>query len=112
MKLIWKGAAALALTVAGLGAASVPAQAQYYGGNGYGWRGDRWDNRCCDNRRRWEDRRRWERRHWRSNWRGDRGYHRGYRGYDRGYYGYRQRCWTEWAYNPYRDRNVRVRVCR
>lgn len=111
MKLIWKGAAALALTVAGLGAASVPAQAQHYG-NGYGWRGDRWDNRGWDNRRRWEDRRRWERRHWRSNWRGDRGYHRGYRGYDRGYHGYRQRCWTEWAYNPYRDRNVRVRVCR
>jgi hypothetical protein len=95
MTLFWKGAAALSLAVAGLGAAAVPAQAQYYGGYGSnyrdGWRGDRGDR--WDNRRGWRDNRR--------GWRG----HQSYRGH-------RQRCWTEWRYSHYRDRRVRVRVCR
>lgn len=101
MKILWKGAAVLGLAVAGISAAA-PAQAQYYRGDyGYrdGWRGDRdWDRRWD---RRWDGRRDWrdDRRHWR----GDRRYWRGH---------YRQRCWTEWRYNPYRDRDVRVRICR
>ncbi len=73
MNIIWKGAAALGLTVAGLSMA-VPAQAQYHGG-------------------------------YRDGWRGDRGHHWNYRGY-------RQRCWTEWRYDYYRRRDVRVRICR
>ncbi|MFC3440345.1 hypothetical protein ACFOKF_03875 [Sphingobium rhizovicinum] len=100
MKLLWKGAAALSIAVAGLSAAAVPAQAH---DRGYGWRGDRdgrWDRRGWDNRR-WDDRR---------HWRGDRRDWRGYRGYYRT--GYRQRCWTEWRYDHYRDRDVRVRICR
>lgn len=49
-------------------------------------------------------------------------YDRGY--YDRGYYApppppvayeyrydYRPRCWTQWRWDPYWGRNVRVRVC-
>ncbi|KQM98688.1 hypothetical protein ASE85_12670 [Sphingobium sp. Leaf26] len=106
MKLFWKGAAALSLAITGLGAAAMPAQAQYYGGNG--WRGDRdrhWDRR--GDHRRWDNRRGDDRRHWRGNrgWRGDRGYYRSNAGY-------RTRCWTEWRYDYYRDRNVRVRICR
>jgi len=53
MNIIWKGAAALGLTVAGLSMA-VPAQAQYHGGYRDGWRGDRghhWNNGRWDNRR-------------------------------------------------------------
>lgn len=100
MNMFWKGAAALSLAITGLGAAAAPAQAQYYGG--HGWRGDRdrhWDNRRWDNRR-WDDRR-----HWRGgrDWRGYRGYYRS---------SYRPRCWTEWRYDYYRDRDVRVRICR
>ncbi|MDO7836958.1 hypothetical protein Q4610_18070 [Sphingobium sp. HBC34] len=105
MNLFWKGAAALSLTVAGLGAATVPAQAQYYGGGHHGWRDGRdgrWDDRRWDNRR-WDDRR---------HWRGDRRDWRGYRGYNRAHYRYRTRCWTEWRYDYYRDRDVRVRICR
>lgn len=100
MNIFWKGAAALTLAVTGIGAAAVPAQAQYYGGNG--WRGDR-DGRW-NNGRRWDDRRHWrgDRRDWRGN--------RGWRG--NGRYAYRQRCWTEWRYDYYRDRDVRVRICR
>lgn len=95
MNLFWKGAAALTLTVAGIGAAAVPAQAQYHGG--YGWRDGRdgrWDRR--GDHRRWNDRR-----HWRGDrhWRGPR-------------HAYRQRCWTQWRYDYYRHRDVRVRVCR
>lgn len=100
MNLFWKGAAALSLAITGLGAAAVPAQAQYYSGNG--WRGDRdrhWDR---GDRRRWDDRR---------HWRGGRDW-RGHRGYYRSNYRYRPRCWTEWRYDHYRDRDVRVRICR
>ena len=39
MTLFWKGAAALSLAIASLGAAATPAQAQYHGG--YGWRDGR-----------------------------------------------------------------------
>lgn len=103
MKLIWKGAAALGLAVAGMSAAA-PAQAQDYRyDRGYReWRGGRdWD-------RRWDGRRDW--RDDRGYWRGDR---RHWRQDRRAYYRHhRQRCWTEWRYNPYRDRNVRVRICR
>ena len=93
MNIVWKGAAMVSLAIAWLGAA-VPAQAQ-----GYGWRGDR-DYRS--DHRRWGNDRGWDnRRHWRGDrrdWRGNRGY--------------RQRCWTEWRYDRYRDRDVRVRICR
>ena len=109
MNLLWKGAAALSLAVAGLGAA-VPAQAQYHGGGHYGWRDGRegrWDNRRWDNRR-WDNRRWDDRRHWR----GDRRDWRGHHGYNRVHYRYRTRCWTEWRYDHYRDRDVRVRICR
>lgn len=103
MNIVWKGAAALGLAITALGATAAPAQAQYYGyGDNYGsrdgyreWRGDR------DGDRRWDNRR-----HWRGDrgaWRGDRRHH---------YRGYRQRCWTEWRYDYYRDRDVRVRICR
>jgi len=99
MNIFWKGAAAVSLAIAGM-AAAAPAQAQHHGGYRDGWRGDRdrgWDNRRWDGRR---DGRRWDgRRHWR----GDRGYYRA---------AYRPRCWTQWRYDYYRDRNVRVRVCR
>lgn len=99
MNIFWKGAAAVSLAIAGM-AAAAPAQAQHHGGYREGWRGDRdrgWDNRRWDGRR---DGRRWDgRRHWR----GDRGYYRA---------AYRPRCWTQWRYDYYRDRNVRVRVCR
>ncbi len=103
MNLFWKGAAALSLAITGLGAAAAPAQAQYYGGSG--WRGDRdgrWDNRRYDNRR-WDDRR---------HWRGDRRDWRGQRGHYRAAYRYRTRCWNEWRYDHYRNRDVRVRICR
>jgi hypothetical protein len=102
MKLFWKGAAALTLAITGLGAAAVPAQAQHYGGQG--WRGDRGHDR------RWNDHRRDDRR-W-NNRRGDRRDWRGYHGYNRPGYRNRARCWTQWRYDHYRDRNVRVRVCR
>ena len=98
MKLVWKAAALASLAIAGISAAA-PAQAQNYGG----WRGDRdyrrdyrSDHRRWDNNRRWDDRRHW--RGDRRDWRGNRGY--------------RQRCWTEWRYDRYRDRDVRVRICR
>ena len=100
MTILWKGAAALGLAIAALGATAAPAQVQYYGYGGRDgyreWRGDRdWD-------RRWDNRR-----HWRGDdrryWRGDRRHH---------YRHYRQRCWTEWRYDYYRDRDVRVRICR
>lgn len=90
MTLFWKSAAALGLAIASIGATAAPAEAQSWRGRD-GWRGDhgsRWDHG-----RRWDNRR---------EWRG----HRGYRG------GYRQRCWTEWRYSHYRDRRVRVRICR
>ncbi|WP_257540001.1 hypothetical protein [Sphingobium sp. CFD-1] len=94
MTLLWKGAAALGLAIASLGATSVPAQARDHSYRD-GWRGDR-DHRWND-RRHWRgDRRDWRRdRHYRANWRG-----------------YRQRCWTEWRYSYYADRRVRVRICR
>lgn len=98
MNILWKGAAVLGLTFTALGAATVPAQAQYYRYDG--WGGDReWRHRDGDHR--WEHRRHWrdDRRHWR----GDRRHY---------YRGYRQRCWTEWRYDYYRDRDVRVRICR
>lgn len=100
MKLFWKGAAVLSLAIAGIGATAVPAQAQYHGGNG--WRGDR--DRHFDRR---GDHRRWDNRRWndRRRWRGDRRDWRGHRGY-------RTRCWNEWRYDRYRDRRVRVRICR
>ncbi|MFD1105203.1 hypothetical protein [Sphingobium olei] len=105
MRLFWKGAAVLGIALAGIGSAAVPAQAQYYGGGWRDGRDGRWDNR------RWDDRRDWrgDRRHWRGDrygWRGDRHGWRGNR------YAYRQRCWTEWRYDYYRDRDVRVRICR
>lgn len=34
----------------------------------------------------------------------------GYYGYN-GYYDYRPACWTQWRWDPYWRRNVRVRVC-
>lgn len=99
MKLFWKGAAALGLSIAAMGATAAPAQAQYYRDGYREWRGDRHHDR------RWDDRR---------HWRGDRGYwrdnRRGWR--DNRSYRYRQRCWTEWRYDYYRDRDVRVRICR
>lgn len=92
MKILWKGVAALGISVAALGAMAAPAQAQYYRDGYREWRGDRnWD-------RRWDNRR---------HWRNDRGYWRDGRNYR-----YRQRCWTEWRYDYYRDRDVRVRICR
>ncbi|MDH2134302.1 hypothetical protein N5J77_24525 [Sphingobium yanoikuyae] len=91
MKFLWKSAAMLGLAMAGIAATSAPAQAQHYRSDG--WRGDR-DGR-------WDDHRRW---------RGDRRYYDGRRGYHRS--AYRQRCWDEWRYNAYRDRRVRVRICR
>ena len=33
----------------------------------------------------------------------------GYGGYDGGYY--EPRCWSQWRFDPYYGRNVRVRVC-
>lgn len=109
MNILWKGAAAVSLAIAGI-AAAAPAQAQYHGGYRDGWRGDRdrgWDNRRWDNRRwdnrRWDGRRDGRRWDGRRHWRGDRGYYRA---------AYRPRCWTQWRYDYYRDRNVRVRVCR
>ncbi|AOF96473.1 hypothetical protein OVY48_12635 [Sphingobium sp. SA2] len=104
MNILWKGAAAVSLAIAGI-AAAAPAQAQYHGGYRDGWRGDRdrgWDNRRWDNRR-WDGRRDGRRWDGRRHWRGDRGYYRA---------AYRPRCWTQWRYDYYRDRNVRVRVCR
>lgn len=104
MTTFWKGVAALSLAVTGLGAAATPVQAQYH--NGQGWRSDRdgrWDNRRWDNRR-WDDRRHW--RGDRRDWRGNRG------GYHRSAYRYRTRCWNQWRYDYYRDRNVLVRICR
>ena len=96
MKFLWKSAAMLGLAMAGIAATSAPAQAQHYRSDG--WRGDRdgrWDGRRHWDNRRWDDRRRC--------YDGRRGYHRS---------AYRQRCWDEWRYNAYRDRRVRVRVCR
>ena len=104
MRLFWKGAVVLSLAITGLGAAAVPAQAQYH--DRQGWRGDRdrhWDKR--GDHRRWDDRR-----YRRSDWRGDRRDWRGNRGHYR--QSYRTRCWNEWRYDRYRDRRVRVRICR
>lgn len=98
MNIFMKGAAAVGLTIAALGATAAPAQAQYRGGHyGYSdrdWRGgDRhWDRR--------------DGRHWRGE------YRRHWRDGRRNHYRYRQRCWTEWRYDYYRDRDVRVRICR
>ncbi len=97
MKLIWKSAAAALIAVSSLTAVATPAQAL---DSRYGWRGDRyhdgrWDRR--HGRDRW-DRRDWRRQHYRNNhhyWRGD-----------------RRRCWTEWRYDRWRHRDVRVRICR
>ena len=105
MTFMWKGAAALGLAITALSATATPAQAQYYGhGSDYReWRGDRdWDRRWDD--RRWDDRR-WNDRRWdnRRHWRGGRPAWRS---------NYRHRCWTEWRYDYYRDRDVRVRICR
>jgi opacity protein-like surface antigen len=99
MNILLKGAVALCLTAASLGAAIAPAQAQYYGGHRDGWRGD---NGRGHHRGDWRrDDRRWDnRRHWRG-YRG--GYHRP---------AYRQRCWNEWRYNRYYGQRVRVRICR
>lgn len=97
MNILWRGAAALSLAIAGLGAVA-PAQAQHYGRDG--WRDGR-DYR--GDHRRWDNDRRWDgRRHWRD----DRRYHRSH------HRGYRQRCWNEWRYDHYRDRRVKVRICR
>lgn len=101
MNLFWKGAAALSLAIAGLGAAAVPAQAQYY--SGQGWRGDRVDDRRWNNNRRWDGRRQW---------RGNRRDWRGHRGYNRPGYRQRARCWNEWRYDRHRGRRVSVRICR
>ncbi|BAV64723.1 hypothetical protein [Sphingobium cloacae] len=103
MTLLWKGVAALGLAIAGLSATAMPAQARDHGYRD-GWRGDR-DHR-------WNDRRHWreDRRHWRGDrrdWRRHDGRH--YRSHWRGH---RQRCWNEWRYDYYRDRRVRVRICR
>ena len=98
MNIFVKGAAALGMMVTVLGATAIPAQAQHRGGHyGYGdrdWRGHRGDHRRWDDRR-WRER---DRRHWRDG--------------RRHHYSYRQRCWSEWRYDRYRDRNVRVRICR
>lgn len=107
MNILWKGAAALGLAITAMGVSAAPAQAQYYGGYDYGYRdgyrGDRYDDRRWDDRRDWRD---GDRRYWRGDrrhWRGDR------HGYWRGHY--RQRCWTEWRYDYYRDRRVKIHVC-
>lgn len=102
MTMIWKAAAALSLAVAGLGAAATPAQAQYHHAGWRDGRDHRWDNRRWDNRR-WNDRR---------HWRGDRRDWRRHGGYYRSHYRYRPRCWTEWRYDRWRHRDVRVRICR
>lgn len=99
MNILWKGVTAVLIAGSAMMAASAPAQARdYRDGYRYGqnyrgdyyrgdrWRGDRWDR---------HDRRDWRRDHRRSNWRGD-----------------RRRCWNEWRYDRYRDRDVRVRICR
>ncbi len=99
MSMLWKGAVAVSLTVASLGAAVVPAQAQYYGYNN-GWR----DGRDYRSDRRWDRGRHWDNR---RHWRGDNRRH-----YRQSYRGYRQHCWTEWRYSRYADRRVRVRICR
>ena len=99
MNIFVKGAMALGLAITALGATAAPAQAQYRGGYyGYGdrdWRDGRHD-RDWDRRddRRWHN----DRRYWRDG--------------RRSHYRYRQRCWTEWRYDYYRDRDVRVRICR
>jgi Ni/Co efflux regulator RcnB len=103
MKLFWKGVAAVLIAGSAMTVSAAPAQAQYY--NDGGWRGewrgdrhDRWDRRDhYDRRDRYDGRR---------NWRGDDA--RYYRGHYRG----RERCWTERRYDPYRDRRVKVRICR
>ena len=97
MKILWKGAAALCISLAALGASAAPAQAQYYRDGYREWRGDGEGDRRWDDRRRWREHRgywRDDRRHWRNDRR------------------YRQRCWTEWRYDHYRDRNIRMRICR
>ncbi len=101
MNIFVKGATALGLAVMALAATAMPAQAQYRGGYyGYGDRDWRSDRGWRDGDRRWDNRR------WRD---GDRRYWRdGRRHHSR----YRQRCWTEWRYDYYRDRDVRVRICR
>ncbi|WP_022682047.1 hypothetical protein [Sphingobium bisphenolivorans] len=101
MNILWKGAAALGLAITAMSVSAAPAQAQYYG-YGDGYRGDRYYDRYDD--RRWDDRRWGDRRDWRDGrrWREHRGAWRGH---------YRQRCWTEWRYNHYRDRRVKVRIC-
>ncbi len=91
MTLFWKGVAALGIAFAGLSATTAPVQAQSYGYHD-GWRADRDHN--------WRDRRDW--RDDRRRWRDDR----------RHYRGYRKHCRTEWRYNRYSDRRVRVRICR
>lgn len=96
MNIFWKGAAALSLAITAMGVSAAPAQAQYYR-DGYrsDYRGD-WNGRrdYRNDRRDWRS----DRRHWRDD-------RRGWRGHGR------QRCWTEWRYNHYRDRRVKVRVC-
>lgn len=103
MNIFWKGAAVLGLTLTGIGATAVPAQAQYYGDRD-GWRGDRDGGRDS----RWERERRWEHR---RDWRDERRWRR-HSGYNPYYGGYRQRCWNEWRYDRYADRRVRIRICR
>ncbi len=83
MKLMWKSVTAVLIAASSLTMAD-----RYYDG--------RWDRR---------DRRDWRRNHWRDDrrhWRGDRAYWRGDR----------RRCWNEWRYDRWRDRDVKVRICR
>ncbi len=99
MTLFWKGGAVLGLAMAAFTMTAAPAQAQHYRDRGYGWDGPR-DG-------------------WRGDYRrGDRRYHRDrrdWRGHRRHYrtaYRHRARCWSEWRYDRYRHRDVRVRICR
>lgn len=103
MKMIWKGAVALSIAIASLGAAVVPAQAQNYGSHRENWRGDDRGRDWRDarrNDRRWDDRRRDDRRNWRDDRRDNR------------WSGGRQYCQNEWVRSPYSGKRVRVRVCR
>ena len=93
MNIFWKGVAAVLIAGSAMTATAVPAQAQYYRDSG--WHGDRHD--------RWDRGDRYDRR---RDWRRDNAR------YDRGHYRGRERCWTERRYDRYRDRRVKVRVCR
>ena len=102
MKLMWKSVTAVLIAASSLTMAAAPAQAH---DSDYRWRGNGGYDRYYDGRWDRRDRRDWRRNHWRDDrrhWRGDRAYWRGDR----------RRCWNEWRYDRWRDRDVKVRICR